>query len=343
MAPRIEWGARATRKRMDAHELLGLLADGEFHSGERLGAAGGLTRAAVWKHVRKLEKWGLQVEACSGRGYRLSQPIELLEAEHLHAALADDERFELERVDIFTETDSTNRFLMENPPSRSGAARLCLAEWQSAGRGRLARRWVSPLGSGICMSVAWVYEGTPRNFTAMSLAAGAAIAEAIAVQCALDVQLKWPNDIVWNGRKLGGILVESRIEAHGLCHVVIGIGLNVAVPDDVLASVSDWHAGAVDIRTATNAAPSGRNALATRIAAELGALLSEFGRSDPTAWLRSWRSRDYLRGRTIRVGTREAAFDGIADGIDDDGALIVVDAAGRRQRVLAGEASVRPQ
>lgn len=328
---------------MDSSELLVLLADGEFHSGERLGAAAGLTRAAVWKQVRKLEKWGLNVEAGTGRGYRLSQPIELLDAQHVRDAVGRDERFELEGVDVFTETDSTNRFLMENPPSRPGALRLCCAEWQSAGRGRLERRWVSPLGSGICMSAAWVYEGTPQNFTAMSLAAGAAIAEAIAAQCAVDVQLKWPNDIVWNGRKLGGVLVESRIESHGLCHVVIGIGINVAVPEAVLAGVSDWQDGAVDIRTASNGETSSRNALAARIAAALGALLSSFERNEAALWLQSWRRLDYLRGKAIRVGTETISINGFADGIDDDGALLVTNEAGTTQRVMAGDASVRTQ
>ncbi|MGD2167316.1 MAG: biotin--[acetyl-CoA-carboxylase] ligase [Gammaproteobacteria bacterium] len=326
---------------MNSEELLALLADGEFHSGERLGAEVGMTRAAVWKQIRKLERWGLRVEAGSGRGYRLSQPIELLDAQRLQFALGREERFGLDRIDVFTEIDSTNRFLLDNPPSGADSLRVCFAEWQSAGRGRLERCWISPLGSGVCMSAAWTYEGTPRSFSAMSLAAGAAVAETIAEHCAIDVQLKWPNDFIWNGRKLGGVLVESRIESHGLCHVVVGVGINLTVSDDVLADVSNWRAGAVDLRTAAgDRQVCSRNVLASGIAAGLGMLLGSFDADAASSWLRSWQTRDYLRGKTIRVGSGQTSLEGTASGIDDDGALLIVDQAGQTQRVLAGDASV---
>lgn len=328
---------------MDTNELLALLADGAFHSGERLGSAAGLTRAAVWKHIRKLERWGLDVEAGSGRGYRLTHSIELLNGKSIHAALARNERFEFERVDVFVETGSTNQYLLDNPPASAGALRVCLAEWQSSGRGRLERPWVSPLGSGICLSAGWVFSGTPQNFSALSLAAGAAIADVITQHCGVNVRLKWPNDIVWEDRKLGGVLVESRIESHALCHVVIGIGINFCVPDAVLAEISDWAAGAVDLRTATSGTHIGRNTLATKLSAELGALFASFARNESARWLDSWRAHDYLRGKAIRVTSAVDSFDGLADGIDDDGALLVVDAAGIRQRVLAGDARVRTQ
>lgn len=328
---------------MDTNELLALLADGAFHSGERLGTAAGLTRAAVWKHIRKLGRWGLEVEAGSGRGYRLTQSIELLNGKSIHAALSGNELFEFDRVDVFVETGSTNQYLLENPPTRAGVLRVCLAEWQSSGRGRLERPWVSPLGSGICISAGWIFSGTPQNFSALSLAAGAAIADVIAQHCGVNVRLKWPNDIVWGDCKLGGVLVESRIESHALCHVVIGMGINFSVPDAVLAELSDWPAGAVDLRTATSGADIGRNALATKLSAELGALFSSFARNESARWLDRWRELDYLRGKAICVSSAVDSFDGLADGIDDDGALLVIDSAGIRQRVVAGDARVRTQ
>jgi BirA family biotin operon repressor/biotin-[acetyl-CoA-carboxylase] ligase len=326
---------------MNSQDLLVLLADGEFHSGEQIGAQSGLTRAAVWKQMRKLEKWGLRIEACSGRGYRLSQPLDLLDPQWLAVTIGADERFDLDTIDVFTEADSTNRFLMHNPPSRSETLRVCLAEWQSAGRGRLERQWDSPLGTGICMSAGWAWEGTPREFSALSLAAGAAIASAISAQCDIAVQLKWPNDIVWNGRKLGGVLVESRIESHGHCHVVIGVGINVTVAEADLARLSDWRAGAADLRTAMRDRTCSRNVLSCAIASALGALLAQFDQRSALSWLQTWRSLDFLRGKPIRVGSQSKAFEGVADGIDDDGALLVIDAAGTTQRVVAGDASVR--
>ncbi|HMB72126.1 MAG TPA: biotin--[acetyl-CoA-carboxylase] ligase, partial [Gammaproteobacteria bacterium] len=200
---------------MDLLALLATLADGETHSGERLAADAGMTRAAVWKSIKRLDQWGLRVEAVSGRGYRLEQPIEWLEESLLRRQIDSDERFTLDGLDVFTEIDSTNRWLAHNPPARPGVLRVCVAEWQSAGRGRRERRWVSPLGSGICLSAAWVYEGVPRDISALSLAAGVATAHVIRRVCDVGPQLKGPYDIVWNSRKLGGLLVESSIESQG--------------------------------------------------------------------------------------------------------------------------------
>lgn len=328
---------------MDPRILLTALADGEFHSGEGLAAAAGLSRAAIWKNVRKLERWGLEIEAGAGRGYRLSQPIELLDAALLYRSIDRDSRFALDRLDVFTEVDSTNRFVMNNPPQRAGALRICVAEWQSAGRGRLDRDWISPLGSGICMSAGWIYEGAPRDFSAMSLAAGAAIVRAIAAHCDIEIRLKWPNDLVWDSRKLGGVLVESRIESQGRCCVVIGVGLNLALPGRLHRRVSDWREGATDLRSASGGREPGRNALAGSLACELGALFTGFERDGAGGWLGQWRSMDYLHGRSIRVVSETAAFNGVAAGIDADGALLVDTGDAGLRRVVAGDASVRGQ
>jgi BirA family biotin operon repressor/biotin-[acetyl-CoA-carboxylase] ligase len=328
---------------MDLDSLLSVLADGEFHSGELLAARAGLTRAAVWKQMKQLGEWGLRVEAESGKGYRLSQPIELLDEARILRELENDPRFDCDRLEIFTEIDSTNRYLMEQPPSETGKLRTCVAEWQSAGRGRLERRWISPLGSGICLSTAWAFAGIPRGFSAMSLAAGAAVANAIRKSCGVVTQLKWPNDIVWDARKLGGVLVESRIESQGRCVIVIGVGLNVAVPARILEGVSDWRSGAVDLQTAANSVAPMRNFLVASIAAELGAMFCDYEQDADAAWLARWRELDYLRGKDISIDAGSVSFFGIAAGIDSDGALLVGTQDGNRRRVLAGDASVRTQ
>jgi len=328
---------------MDLTSLLSVLADGEFHSGEHLAARAGLTRAAVWKQIRKLSRWGLRVEAESGKGYRLSQPIELLDYSSIVLALENDSRFDLDRLETFIEIDSTNRYLIDHPPSQTGKLRTCVAEWQSAGRGRLQRRWNSPLGSGICLSAAWVFAGIPQSFSSLSLAAGAAVARAIQQSCGVDTKLKWPNDIVWDSRKLGGVLVESRVESQGRCVVVIGVGINVAMPADLLANVSNWHAGAADLRSAADSLPPMRNSLAANIVAELGALFSDYERGSAATWLTKWSELDYLRGKAVRIESETSSFCGIAKGIDSDGALLVGTGDGEPCRVLAGDASVRAQ
>jgi BirA family biotin operon repressor/biotin-[acetyl-CoA-carboxylase] ligase len=327
---------------MDLLALLSVLADGEFHSGERLAARAGLTRAAVWKQVKKLSRWGLRIEAERGKGYRLSQPVDLLAEASILRELESDDRFCLDRVEAFAEIDSTNRYLIDRPPSQPGTLRLCVAEWQSAGRGRLQRRWSSPLGSGICLSAAWVFSGIPPGFSSLSLAAGTAVARAIQRACGVDTRLKWPNDIVWASRKLGGVLVESRLESQGRCNVVIGVGINVAVPADVLAQVSDWRSGATDLRSAAAVVPT-RSSLAAKIAAELGALFSDYERGAASVWLERWKELDFLRGKAIRIESEATSFGGIAEGVDGDGALLVDTGSGELRRVVAGDASVRAQ
>jgi len=323
--------------------LLSVLADGEFHSGEHLAARAGLTRAAVWKQIRKLGQWGLNIEAESGKGYRLSQPIELLDFRSIERALENDARFDLDRLETFIEVDSTNRYLLDHPPSQTGKLRACVTEWQSAGRGRLQRRWNSPLGSGVCLSAAWVFAGIPQSFSSLSLAAGTAVARAIQQSCGVNIKLKWPNDIVWDSRKLGGVLVESRVESQGRCVVVIGVGINVAMPADLLASVSDWHTGAADLRSAADYVGPMRNFLVGNVVAELGALFSDYERGFASAWMTGWSELDFLRGKAVRIESEKSSFCGIAQGIDGDGALLVGTGDGELRRVLAGDASVRAQ
>ena len=318
--------------------MLKILADGEFHSGERLAEEFGLSRAAVWKHVRKLVRWGLSVESVSGRGYRLAAPLELLDADALRHALSADSRFALDCLDVFIEVDSTNALLLQHPPSSPDALRICIAEWQSQGRGRLERRWNSPLASGLCLSAAWTYAGSPGDLSALSLAAGVAVADAIAACCGVQPKLKWPNDLVFDGRKLGGILVESRFEAQGRCSVVVGVGINIALPVQLLEELSDWPGGAIDLRTA--GALVSRQALAVAVAGALGVLLSQLQDTGPGAWLARWRELDLLNGRPVRVRSDAHSLEGIAAGIDDDGALLV-SVAGDVRRILAGDASVR--
>src|SRR5262245_37179334 len=152
--------------------LLRALADGELHSGEDLARAFAVTRAAVGKCMPKLAGWGLEVRAVPGAGYRLARPIDLLDARELQAALAPSTSRRLARLTVHTEIDSTNRALLESEPPRSGQLAACIAEFQRAGRGRRGRRWTTPLGGGLCLSVAWQFAGTPPDLPALTLAAG---------------------------------------------------------------------------------------------------------------------------------------------------------------------------
>lgn len=324
---------------MTAERLLHALADGRTHSGEELARSFGVTRAAVWKTVGKLADWGLTVEAAPGSGYRLPRKLDLLSADAVRAALEPGVAARVAKLDVFTEIGSTNRELMLQRP-RVGALDVCIAEYQTAGRGRRGRSWNAPLGSGICLSVGWQFAGMPADLSALTLAVGVVVRRALQRVAGLTIALKWPNDLVYDERKLGGILLELAAEAQGGAHVVAGIGLNVALPPELLPSLSDWPRGAIDLATALGREPPARAVLAGALINGLAELFAGYAQDGFAAYRSEWRAADYLRGRSVQLADAAGPSSGTAAGIDADGALLVETAAGER-RVVAGDVSVR--
>mgnify|MGYP003576684944 CR=1 FL=1 len=311
---------------MTVERLLHALADGRTHSGEELARSFGVTRAAIWKQVAKLADFGLAVEAAPGAGDRLPHRLDLIDAEAVRAALEPAVAARLAKVEVFTELDSTNRRLLAAPP-QLGSLDVCIAEFQTAGRGRRGRRWQGPLGSGIALSVGWQFAGVPAEPSALTLAVGVAVRRVLERVAGLTISLKWPNDLVFDERKLGGILLELSAEAHGGAHIVVGVGLNVALPAALLPSLCDWARGAIDLTTA--------------LVNELAALFADYPTHGFAAYRTEWRSADYLRGRAVRLEEPAGRSFGTALGIDADGALLVETDAGKRRRVVAGDVSVR--
>lgn len=361
---------------MNTATLLRALADGEPHSGEELAKQFEVTRAAVWKHVMKLERWGLAVRAVPGVGYRLARAIEPLDAPRLRRALCRSHtpcaapgaraephadartsggEWRLGTLEVFDELPSTNRYLLERAAPPAGSLAVCLAEFQTAGRGRRGRRWHTPYGAGICLSAAWQFAETPPELQALTLAVGVVARRAIAAACGVEVALKWPNDLVWDGRKLGGILLEIRLEQHGGCHVVAGVGVNVDLPDELKPNLSDWPGGAADLAeaetrgsganshgggAASRATPS-RHALVVTLVEGLGTLFGSYASTGFGAYRLDFDSADWLKGRRVALDDAHGQVCGTALGIEADGALVIETAPGARRRVLSGDVSVR--
>jgi len=320
--------------------LLHALADGEPHSGEALARQFGVTRAAVWKQIGKLGDWGLKVEAVPGIGYRLARRVDLVDFEALRAALPREVVGVVEQIDVFTELDSTNRLALAQPPA-PGRMNICLAEYQTAGRGRRGRNWVAPLGAGLCMSVGFKFADTPAALSALTLAVGVVVRRVLLRVAGVEVQLKWPNDLVLDERKLGGILLELTAEAQGGCHVVAGVGINVALPPALLPQLCDWSRGAIDLATALGGEPPSRVALAAALVAALAELFTDYADRGFAAYCEEWRRADFLHGRRVSLDAAGGRLVGVARGIEADGALLVETAAGARERVIAGDVSVR--
>ena len=263
-----------------------------------------------------------------------------VDAERLRATLGEEASFALEEVEVFAELDSTNRFLIEHPPREDRALRVCIAEFQTRGRGRRGREWLSPRSAGLCLSVSWRFAAEPADLATITLAAGVAVRSAVETSCGVAPALKWPNDLMLDGRKLGGILVELAATRRAARHVVVGVGLNVAVPSETLANFSDWPAGAIDLHSALGRTPD-RTELGARLCLALGKVFVDYESIGFGAYCDAWRRADYLRDAAIVVQRGAEELRGSARGIDDDGALLVTDTSGCEHRIVSGDVSVR--
>lgn len=321
---------------MDLH-IVRLLADGQCHSGEALAAHLGVSRAAVWKSLRKTsEGLGLNIQAVRGQGYRLNTPLELLDPERILAALGPETP--IARLEIHDDIDSTNAQLMREAAEGAPSGTLCLAERQSAGRGRLGRNWVSPFGANLYLSLLWRFPFGLVGMGGLSLAAGAAVAETLRAAGAQDIGLKWPNDVLWHRRKLAGLLLEVAGEAHGPAHVVVGVGVNTHLePDQGAAIDRPW----TDLDHALGHGAYSRNALAAGVAAALVSAMERFARDGLPPFLEEWERYDLYRGEQVQVQWGSETIRGIHLGLDPHGALRLDTADGIRS-FQAGEVSLRP-
>lgn len=315
--------------------ILNLLSDGAWHSGQQIAAELEISRAAVWKQATALGELGLEVHAVRGRGYRLASPVELLQAERIRAHMPTGHPARLETL---LSVDSTNRHLLEQ--AATGQPAVCFAEHQSAGRGRRGRSWHSPFGGNLYMSVSWRFAETPPGLGALGLAVGAGVAEYLADLGLSGVGLKWPNDVYWQDRKLGGILIEHRGESGGQWHAVVGLGLNLRMNASEAKGIEQpW----VDLATAagkTGVQLPGRNALAGGLAGAVLEVLKRFEVQGFPAFQQSWSRFDVLRDREVRVIQSGGDTLGVARGIGQDGALWV-ESGGVRYSYVSGEVSLR--
>lgn len=316
-------------------ELLNLvdaLADGEWHSGEDLAAVAGITRAALSKRMEKLRDWQLDIETRTGLGYKLTAPLQRLDTAALQAAAPN------VQVRVAAVTDSTNAQLLASNSEADPQA--LFAEFQTAGRGRRGREWVSPFGANLYLSLAWSFPQWPRQLTALPLAVGVACARALR-EVGLDtVQLKWPNDLHVNGRKLGGILIEHRAEAGGPCRVIIGIGINVAMTGAQAQSVSQPWIGLHEALNAHGKPLLARRDFAAALLKQLAQAIKTFEQSGFNTFAADWSVLDLTRDREVTVQGQQGSYNAIARGVDDQGAL-VVEALGQLQTIHSGEVSLR--
>jgi BirA family transcriptional regulator, biotin operon repressor / biotin---[acetyl-CoA-carboxylase] ligase len=320
--------------------LIRLLADGEFHSGQMLAERLGMTRAAVWKALRRAcDRLGLSLESTRGKGYRLQAPIELLDPERILASVSPRGRRVIARLEIHEQIDSTNRHLMREASAGAPSGTVCLAERQTAGRGRLGRPWISPFGANLYLSVLWRYAAPPAALGGFSLVAGAVVADVLRRAGVQGLALKWPNDLLWRRRKLGGILLEVAGEAQGPCALVAGVGINLRMaPDQGLTIDQPW----VDLSEVIGGAGPGRNRIAAQVIDALLDALDRFDREGLEPFLDLWNEFDLFRGESAQLLVGDRVVRGVVIGIAADGALRLETAEGERV-YHAGEVSLRSE
>ena len=323
---------------MAERSLLQYLSDGDYHSGEELGQLLGVSRTAVWKQINKLNELGVSVESVKSRGYRIAGGLDLLKSDVIQAQLSESSSQQLSALSVELSIASTNAMARETAEVQDATGLAIFAEQQTDGRGRRGRNWISPFGRNLYFSLVWGFDTGVEAVEGLSLAVGVAVCRS-AKRCHINgLQLKWPNDLLWQGHKVGGILLEMIGDPAGFCQVVIGIGLNVGMDDGQAADIDQPWANLNQITEQ----PIQRSVLAGCVLDELLILLSDYESVGFADCMDEWLQRDAFADQPVKLIMVSREIIGIARGVSATGALrLEVD--GEVVEYSGGEISMRGQ
>ncbi|MCG9584144.1 bifunctional biotin--[acetyl-CoA-carboxylase] ligase/biotin operon repressor BirA [Vibrio tubiashii] len=309
--------------------ILKALSQGGFHSGEELGDKLGVSRAAISKHIKGIQAWGVDVFRVQGKGYQLAKPMQLLDNETLQNSLTN-------RVELIPIIDSTNQYLLDRVDSLESGS-VCLAEYQAKGRGRRGREWVSPFGSNLYLSMFWRLDAGMAAAMGLSLVVGVAIVESLEEMGLTGVKLKWPNDLYYQDKKLAGILVEMSGQAGAAANLVIGMGLNLMMSEATEGITQPW----ASLDEVTDNQQIDRNQLAISMITTLHKALDDYELYGMAGFVERWNRLDNFINRPVKLlmGSREIS--GIARGINEQGAVLLETENGL-ETFIGGEISLRP-
>ncbi|MDA7746972.1 bifunctional biotin--[acetyl-CoA-carboxylase] ligase/biotin operon repressor BirA [Psychromonas sp.] len=292
--------------------LLNLLADGEFHSGEKIGELLGVSRTSVNNYIKALQEIGLDIYKVTGKGYCSATPLALLNEQ----VIKKESGFEHIHVDQILA--STNQYLLDKI-AKLPNGQTCIAEYQTAGRGRRGREWVSPFASHLYFSMYWRLDAGIEKASGLSLLVGIATVNALEKLGIQGVGLKWPNDLYYQGKKLAGILIELNAQASDVCHTVIGIGINVRMPAEQGKLIDQpWS----DLNSITPQ-PVDRNKLSALLIKELHSLLSSYEVKGLSPFLTRWFELDCFINQQVNLIIADNIQTGICRGINEQGALLL--------------------
>ncbi|NOI30693.1 bifunctional biotin--[acetyl-CoA-carboxylase] ligase/biotin operon repressor BirA [Vibrio coralliilyticus] len=309
--------------------ILKALSQGGFHSGEELGDKLGVSRAAISKHIKGIQAWGIDVFRVQGKGYQLAKPMQLLDKDILQNSLAN-------RVELIPIIDSTNQYLLERADSLESGS-VCLAEYQAKGRGRRGREWVSPFGSNLYLSMFWRLDAGMAAAMGLSLVVGVAIVEALEEMGLTGVKLKWPNDLYYQDKKLAGILVEMSGQAGAAANLVIGMGLNLMMSEATEGITQPW----VSLDKVADNQQIDRNRLAITMITTLHKALDDYELYGMAGFVERWNRLDNFINRPVKLLMGPREISGTARGINEQGAVLLETENGL-ETFIGGEISLRP-
>ena len=307
-------------------KVVNILSDGQYHDGNTIGELLQMTRSAVWKTIKKLESYAVRIDSVKGKGYALLEPLQLLELNKIKFHLANDID-----IDIFETVNSTSEYL-KTVKSR----RVCLAEQQTSGKGRLGRTWHSPFGKNIYMSMLYPFKKDISELAGLSMVVSLAIVKTLQSYGIHDwLGVKWPNDILYQQRKMAGILIEIQAESHGACHAIIGIGMNVNMQDDAKQISQAW----TSMRNILGEYVD-RNELSARMIDNLILYLDKFSSQGFAAFVEEWEGVDCLADRLITLKNINESISGKVAGINHQGHLLLRLASGEVRAFSSGDTSI---
>ena len=311
------------------NKLLNLLADGEFHSGEKIGTLLGVSRTSVNNYIKALQEIGLDIYKVTGKGYCSAVPLALLDQQKIKEVSG------VDNVHVEQILESTNQYLLDKIHQLSNG-QTCIAEYQTAGRGRRGREWISPFASHLYFSMYWRLDAGIEKASGLSLLVGIATVNVLEKLGIQGVGLKWPNDLYYQGKKLAGILIELNAQASDVCHSVIGIGINVRMPAEQGKLIDQpW----VDLNN-INSAPVDRNQLSGLLIKELQHLLADYEENGLSPFLPCWFELDCFINQAVNLMVADKVQTGICRGINEKGALLL-EIDQQIKSYIGGEISLR--
>lgn len=318
---------------LDNNELLSILSQPGFHSGSDIGARLGMSRVAVQKRIAALVGQGLPVHSLHGKGYRLDQDIQLLDKHQILNFVGEEVSTRVGQMFVLQNIASTNDYLSSQPLT-AGKANICVAEQQSAGRGRRGKAWQSAPYRNVLLSLSWRFKQWPETITGLGLAAALFVTQMLHSKFAVNAKIKWPNDILVNQQKLAGILIDVKGESGGQCDVVLGLGLNVYQPE-WQSDEYEW----TDLKQL--GVEVNRNHLVAGCIEAWLEMLQQFTEEGFHVFRQAWNANSSYANQQIKVLDGEQIIQGTMQGVDEYGALMLEQANGDLLRFTKTDISVR--